>query len=303
VRKAKLRSEIRARPESIRLSGEMPSCQSGDGHPVVASLNLSARPAEVHANISLAEGSIVRAWQANPSLAWVVLPELFTCAYSGLGSVHRYAEDALTGPSALRFVELARRLGIYVVYGFPEWRSGHAGIFDSANLVGPEGVLLTYRKRNLVGTTGEDLVFVPGEDLPVVEAGGMRVALSVCWDLVFPEVAREAAIAGADLILSPAAWREPWGFQYELCSAARALDSGVYLASANQLGAYPEARYDTPGHVYRPDGLRASHPTETASIGAVDPSFPGRWRLRFGDTLSGSRNTCLPRPILREISL
>jgi predicted amidohydrolase len=86
--------------------------------------------------------------------------------------VHRYAEDALAGPSARRFVDLARRLDVYVVYGFPEWRSGHAGIFDSANLVGPEGVLLTYRKRNLVRTTGEDLVFVPGEDLPVVEAGG-----------------------------------------------------------------------------------------------------------------------------------
>lgn len=274
-----------------------------DGHPVVASLNLSARPAEVHANLTMAQESIVRARQANPSLAWVVLPELFTCAYSGLGSVHRYAEDALVGPSARRFVELARGLGIYVVYGFPEWRSGHAGIFDSANLVGPEGVLLTYRKRNLVKTTGENLVFVPGQDLPVVEAGGLRVALSICWDLGFPEVAREAAIAGADLILAPAAWREPWGSQYELCCAARALDSGVYLASANQLGAYPEARYETPGHVYRPDGLRASHPTKTASLGALDPSFPGRWRVRFGDTLSGSRNTCPPRPILREISL
>ena len=172
MRKSKSRSGVGARPESIRLTGEMPSRPGGDGHPVVASLNLSARPAEVLANVSLAERSILRARQANPSLAWVVLPELFTCAYSGLASVHRYAEDALAGPSARRFVDLARRLDVYVVYGFPEWRSGHAGIFDSANLVGPEGVLLTYRKRNLVRTTGEDLVFVPGEDLPVVEAGG-----------------------------------------------------------------------------------------------------------------------------------
>jgi predicted amidohydrolase len=59
------------------------------------------------------------------------------------------------------------------------------------------------------------------------------VALTICWDLGLPEVAREAAITGADLILAPAARREPWGFQYELCCAARALDSGVYLASAN----------------------------------------------------------------------
>lgn len=254
--------------------------------PVVATLNLGARPADVVANVSLAERSITQARRENPSLTWVVLPELYTCAYSGLGSVHLYAENALVGPSAGRFGELARRLGIYVVYGFPERRPGRAGIFDSANLVGPEGVLLTYRKRNLVRTTGEDLIFVPGEDLGIVEAGGMRVALTVCWDLGFPEVAREAALGGADLILAPAAWRNPWGRQYELASAARALDSGVYLASANQLGAYPEARFDTPGHVYRPDGSRASYSIGPASASAVDPGLPGRWRASFGDTLT-----------------
>src|SRR5215210_3228480 len=114
----------------------------------------------------------------------------------------------------------------------------------------------TYRKRNLVRTKPEHYVFEAGTWLLVVKAGGVRVSLVVCWDLGFPEVAREAALGGADFILAPAAWREPWGPQYELSCAARALDSGVYVASANQIGAYPEARFDTPGHLYGPDGLR-----------------------------------------------
>src|SRR3712207_7124754 len=41
-------------------------------------------------------------------------------------------------------------------------------------------------------------------------------------------------------------------------SAARALDSGIHLASANQIGDYPEARFGTFGHVYGPDGMRLS---------------------------------------------
>lgn len=110
-------------------------------------------------------------------------------------------------------------------------------------------------------------------------------------------------MGGADLVLAPAAWRSPWGRQYSLSCAARALDSGVYLASANQLGAYPEARYDTPEHVYSPDGLRASYTTATVSAGAVDPSFPKRRRTRFGDTLIGSRKACPQRPVLQEIRL
>ncbi|MDQ4128281.1 MAG: carbon-nitrogen hydrolase family protein [Actinomycetota bacterium] len=179
---------------------------------------------------------------------------------------------------------LAGELDIFVAYGFPERASGSAVVFDSANLVGSEGVLATYRKRNLVRTTPEHYVFGAGRWLPVVEAGGVRVSLVICWDLGFPEVAREAALGGADLILAPAAWREPWGQQYDLSCAARALDSGVFVASANQIDVYGEALFATPGHVYGPDGLRASHSAGPRSTCNLDPSAPGRWQGLYGNT-------------------
>jgi predicted amidohydrolase len=262
------------------------------GGATLAALNLSPAPGDPAGNLLLAGRAIAGARREHPSLRWVVLPELFTCGYSALGSVHRYAEDARPGRSARFFRALARKLGLYVAYGFPERLPGSfpgRGVSDSANLVGPEGVISTYRKRNLVVTTGESLVFVPGEGLPVVQAGGMRVALMICWDLGFPEVAREAAMSGADLILAPAAWREPWGPQYDLSCAARALDSGVYVASANQLGDYPESRFATPGGVYGPDGLRVSRKTGAAEIGDLDPGAPGRWRRFYGNTLFDER--------------
>lgn len=256
------------------------------GTSAVASLNLSPEPGDTEGNLLLAERAIITARRREPSLRWVVLPELFTCGYSALESVHSHAEDAERGASARFFVGLAREHGLYIAYGFPEVVEGTlSGVFDSANLAGPEGILATYRKRNLVRTTPEHYVFTPGTDLSVVEAGGVRVSLAVCWDLGFPEVAREAALVGADLILAPAAWREPWGSQYDLSCAARALDNGVYLASANQIGAYPEAQFDTPGHVYGPDGLRVSSAAGAASIGELDPGAPGRWRRLYGNTI------------------
>ncbi len=81
--------------------------------------------------------------------------------------------------------------------------------------------------------TGEDVVFLPSIELPSVETGGVQSRLVPCWDLGFPEVVREAALDGTELILAPAGWRELYAQQYELSCAARALDNGVYLASAN----------------------------------------------------------------------
>src|SRR4051794_4798638 len=252
----------------------------------VAALNLNPKPGDPEGNRSMAEKEIAAALILEPSLRYVVLPELFTCAYSALESVYQHAEDAECGESARFFTGLARELGIYIAYGFPEGVAGSpAGVFDSANLVGPEGVVATYRKRNLVGTTPERFVFTPGTESHLVEAGGLRVSLAVCWDMGFPEVAREAALGGAGLILVPPAWREPWGFQYDLSCADRALDSGVYVASANQSGTYPEASFATPGHLYGPDGTRVSFPSGPTSIGKVDPATSLRWRARYGNTL------------------
>jgi predicted amidohydrolase len=254
----------------------------------VAALNLSPKPGDVEGNLRLAERAITEAKRAHPDLGWVVLPELFTCAYSRLASVHLYAEDAERGESVLFFSSLARDLGIHIAYGYPErflGTAGAAGVCDSANLVGPEGLVLTYRKRHLVCTSAENLVFVPGIELPVVETGGMRVALVICWDLGFPEVAREAALSGAELVLAPAGWREPWGRQYEISCSARALDNAVYLASANQLGIYPEALFSTPGHAYGPDGMCISEREDERSYGEIDSAAPARWRRFYGSTI------------------
>jgi predicted amidohydrolase len=144
----------------------------------VGTLNLGPTPADVAGNLLMAEKEIRAAKALHPELRWLLLPELFTCGYSALASVHRYAEDAHDGPSARFFASLAAELGLYVVYGFPE--RVPRGVCDSANLVGPEGVLLTYAKKHLVRETGEDLCFVPGDGPFVTEVDGLRVALAVC---------------------------------------------------------------------------------------------------------------------------
>ncbi len=77
------------------IRGDLPGAQEHGGAPrlpaSVATLNLGAEPGGVEENLRL-DGRAIRGLRGrDPSLRWVVLPGLFTCGYSDLGSVHRYA--------------------------------------------------------------------------------------------------------------------------------------------------------------------------------------------------------------------
>ncbi len=253
----------------------------------VAVFSLSPEPGSVEVNLALAARTLRREKATRSALRWAVLPELFTSGYTNLGSAAHYAEDAVSGPSAAFFTALSAELDVYIAYGFPE-RVDTEVVANSANLVGPEGVLLTYRKRRLVHQAREPEVFVVGEEMPVVEAGGVRVALSICWDLMFPETVREAAVSGAELVLAPSAWEDPYGPQYDLACAARSLDNALYVASANQTGAYPEAVFSAPGGVYRYDG------EQMGKAALVDLSAMQSYRETFGGMLGELEGMPIP---------
>ena len=110
------------------IQGVFPGGEGPDGAlpgvSAVAALNLSPRPGDPEGNLLLAEREITAALAIEPSLRYVVLPELFTCAYSALESVYLYAEDAECGESARFFTALTRELGIYIAYGFAEGVAG-----------------------------------------------------------------------------------------------------------------------------------------------------------------------------------
>src|SRR5918998_407613 len=70
--------------------------------------------------------------------------------------------------------------------------------------------------------------------------------------------------------------------------------AGGVSESANQLGEYPEAGFDTPGGVYGPNGLRLCDRTDARSVAEVDLGVPERWRSSFGSTLPVPTETLAP---------
>lgn len=114
------------------------------------------------------------------------------------------AEPVPEGPSVGHLVALAKRFGLFISAGLSEKERDI--VFNTQVLVGPEGYI--GRQRKLHTSRDESFYYKGGRDIDVFDIGKCRVASIICYDNQFPEIARIAALKGADVILMPHAARE-----------------------------------------------------------------------------------------------
>ncbi|WBU28566.1 carbon-nitrogen hydrolase family protein [Rhodopseudomonas palustris] len=112
-----------------------------------------------------------------------------------------------------------------------------AGLYVTTVLIGPDGKEIgRYRKTHL--TAEERKWAVAGFDYPVFDTPFGRIGVMSGYDAVFPEASRCLAIGAADIILWPAALREP--FERDLLAVPRAEDNRVAVVLANRVDSpYP----------------------------------------------------------------
>jgi predicted amidohydrolase len=164
-----------------------------------------------------------------------VFPECALCGYcfSSLDEARPFAQT-IPGPATERMRAACETLDCHTLFGMLE-RDG-TRIFNAAVLVGPSGVIGSYRKVHLP-YLGIDM-FTSYGDRPfaVHDAGELRVGMNICYDAAFPEAARSLALLGADLIALPTNW--PPGAECTAASVinARALENAVYYIAVNRVG-------------------------------------------------------------------
>ena len=123
---------------------------------------------------------------------------------------------------------------LHIVCGLAE-REGDR-VFNSAVLVGPDGLVACYRKSHLFRFEKE--IFEPGDTgFEVHEVAGARVGMLVCFDWIYPEAARSLALAGADVIAHPSNLVLPHAQRALL---TRCLENRLYWVLSNRTGSEHE---------------------------------------------------------------
>jgi predicted amidohydrolase len=193
-----------------------------------------------------AEGAVADA--AADGARLVVLPELFALPYVASDDPVRWRHlaERLDGPTALWAAELARALGISLVFGMAliEGPDPAALPFNAAVLATPAGALRVVARKTTLPPTppggfGEADHFRPGAGAPhVFTLEGVRVATIICYDRRYPECWRAALDAGADLVavlVAGPAPGDPEGiYEAELRTHARA--NALFVAAAARSG-------------------------------------------------------------------
>ncbi|MBR1239059.1 amidohydrolase [Bradyrhizobium sp. AUGA SZCCT0274] len=133
--------------------------------------------------------------QEKPDL--IVFPEL---SMTGIGAPGHRALD-IKDQAVTRLVRLAARLRVHIIAGFAERAA--EGLFNTAVLAGPEGLVGSYRKIHL---NARDKAWASaGSDWKVFDLPIGRVGLLIGHDALFPEAVRSLSLLGCDLVACPAA--------------------------------------------------------------------------------------------------
>jgi predicted amidohydrolase len=221
----------------------------------------------------------------------VVLPELFATGYlfESREELVGLAEDA-DGPTVRALKSLSLEFNTAIVGTVAE-RSGDA-VYNTCYAVSAGEIAGKYRKVHLFDR--EKHLFAPGDlPFPVVDIRGARIGLMVCFDWIFPEVARVLALGGAQILCHPSNLVLPF------CPPAmvtRCIENRVFAITANRVGmertGNTELEFIGMSEVVAPNGdimARAGREEELLQIVDIDPATADEKMVTSTNDVMGDR--------------
>ena len=212
----------------------------------IAALQMVSGP-RVADNLDVAGRLVAEAVDQGAQL--VVLPEYFPIIGAADLDRVRAREEFGNGPIQDWLAATAARHDVWIIGGSIPLRATQAHQMRNSTLVFNDGgdCVARYDKIHLFGFTKgaesyNESAFIEAGDTPVaVDTPFGRIALSICYDLRFPELYR--SLGAVDLIVMPAAFTDTTGrAHWEILLRARAIENQCYLLAVGQGGQHENGR-------------------------------------------------------------
>ena len=206
------------------------------------------------ANIA-AMGALVRE-AASRGARYVQTPEMTGAVQRDRAGLKQILRREADDPVMRAASALAGELGIHLHIGSTAIDVGGGKVANRGMVFGSDGALLArYDKIHMFDVDldngeswRESSVYRPGEVAQTVDLGVARLGMGICYDIRFPHLFRDLALAGADILTAPAAFTRQTGeAHWHVLQRARAIENGAFVVSAAQGGVHEDGR-ETYGH-------------------------------------------------------
>ncbi len=212
----------------------------------VASLQYYIRPVESFEQFQdQVEGLVETA--ADYKCHMVVFPEYFTTQLLMLGNYKRSISEQVRDLCKLapRFVafmtEMAERHKLYIVGGtIPVVDTKSGRVRNRCYFFSPDGDVGFQDKMHMTRFEKEEWFIEPGSRLKIFDTDFGKMAITICYDVEFPEIARTAARAGATVLIAPSCTDDRQGFlRVRYCAQARAIENQMFVIHSSTVGSLP----------------------------------------------------------------
>ena len=177
----------------------------------------------------------------------VVFPEYFSAQLLTLGNVKRPMHEQVRdladqAPRVQEVMEsLARRFKIHIVAGTTPVRGdGPDEIHNDSYFYTPYGLAGVQGKLHMTRFEREEWFVSSRSKLRVFDTELGKMAIAICYDVEFPEIARAAALQGANILVVPSCTDDRQGFlRVRYCAQARAIENQMYVIHSCTVGSLP----------------------------------------------------------------
>jgi predicted amidohydrolase len=189
----------------------------------------------------------------NADIDLIVCPELFLSGYGSFEKIKEFCEDS-NGEYAKDISLLAKKYSTAILYGYPEKNNGN--LFNSAQIFDIQGIsAANHRKKLLPPTADESKIFKPGDKSSIININGVKAAIVICYELEFPELIRQLALQGVQLIITPTGQSSHWPAAARYSCRSRAFENGIFVVYANSTGTLNGINFMGESKIIGPDGL------------------------------------------------
>lgn len=170
----------------------------------------------------------------------LVLPELWNVGWACDKFIDA-AEEIETSETINFLSRLAKEFNTNILGGSFVLKENNK-YYNTCPVINRQGKLIAeYRKNHLYSyyDDSEGTYITRGDNPVIVNLEGVKIGLTICYDIRFPEIYRAYRKAGADILVNMAAWPLSRAIHWNSLTQARAVENQTYMIALTQTGTLP----------------------------------------------------------------